>query len=316
MSDIVLEDQGEPSGLSSNQTAIFPDTTTGKLRAKKGSSASIPIEGVEDHSQLNLDDGTNPHSTTKSDVGLGNVDNTSDLNKPISTATQSALDDKYNASNPNNYETPAQLNSRDTANRDRANHTGTQLANTISNFATAVKNVVLSGLTIVNSVVTNSDTIQEAIGKLQGQINNLSFTRVIFSDYIVGTTSDPTTTAQTSGTSTVIAEMTKTFTPADATNKIDVFFSGTFGENGSGKDETVFIAVFIDGVEQVETRRAQTTKGDGEVDKISSLYTQWQGSLSAASHTIDIKFWIRGAGGATAVALNTQRNLIIKEIDE
>lgn len=30
----------------------------------------------------------------KSDVGLGNVDNTSDINKPISTATQTALDDK------------------------------------------------------------------------------------------------------------------------------------------------------------------------------------------------------------------------------
>ena len=31
---------------------------------------------------------------TKSDVGLGNVDNTSDVNKPISTATQTALDGK------------------------------------------------------------------------------------------------------------------------------------------------------------------------------------------------------------------------------
>lgn len=30
----------------------------------------------------------------KSDVGLGNVDNTSDLDKPISTAAQNALDDK------------------------------------------------------------------------------------------------------------------------------------------------------------------------------------------------------------------------------
>ena len=30
----------------------------------------------------------------KSDVGLSNVDNTSDLNKPISTATQTALDNK------------------------------------------------------------------------------------------------------------------------------------------------------------------------------------------------------------------------------
>lgn len=35
---------------------------------------------------------------TKSMVGLGNVDNTSDLNKPISTATQAALDTKANSS--------------------------------------------------------------------------------------------------------------------------------------------------------------------------------------------------------------------------
>jgi hypothetical protein len=34
---------------------------------------------------------SNPHSVTKTQVGLGNVDNTSDLAKPVSTATQSAL---------------------------------------------------------------------------------------------------------------------------------------------------------------------------------------------------------------------------------
>jgi prefoldin subunit 5 len=36
----------------------------------------------------------NPHSVTKSQVGLGNVDNTSDANKPVSTAGQTALDGK------------------------------------------------------------------------------------------------------------------------------------------------------------------------------------------------------------------------------
>ena len=34
----------------------------------------------------------NPHGTTKADIGLGNVDNTSDINKPVSIATQTALD--------------------------------------------------------------------------------------------------------------------------------------------------------------------------------------------------------------------------------
>lgn len=37
---------------------------------------------------------SNPHGVTKAQVGLGNVDNTSDANKPISTATQTALDGK------------------------------------------------------------------------------------------------------------------------------------------------------------------------------------------------------------------------------
>jgi uncharacterized protein (DUF697 family) len=37
---------------------------------------------------------SNPHSVTKSQVGLGNVDNTSDLSKPVSTAQQTALNAK------------------------------------------------------------------------------------------------------------------------------------------------------------------------------------------------------------------------------
>lgn len=41
-------------------------------------------------------DKNNPHEVTKAQVGLGNVDNTSDLNKPISTATQTALSNKQN----------------------------------------------------------------------------------------------------------------------------------------------------------------------------------------------------------------------------
>lgn len=43
------------------------------------------------HSQLKSG---NPHMVSKSDVGLGNVDNTSDADKPISTATQTELNSK------------------------------------------------------------------------------------------------------------------------------------------------------------------------------------------------------------------------------
>lgn len=47
---------------------------------------------VEQH----IDDENNPHNVTKAQIGLGNVDNTSDADKPISTATQTALNAKLN----------------------------------------------------------------------------------------------------------------------------------------------------------------------------------------------------------------------------
>ena len=62
-----------------------------------GETASTAYRGDRgkiafDHSQTT----GNPHGTTKADIGLGNVDNTSDLDKPISTATQLALNSKQN----------------------------------------------------------------------------------------------------------------------------------------------------------------------------------------------------------------------------
>lgn len=46
---------------------------------------------------------TNPHGVTKAQVGLSNVDNTSDVNKPISKATQTALDKKLDEENITEY---------------------------------------------------------------------------------------------------------------------------------------------------------------------------------------------------------------------
>ena len=49
---------------------------------------------LDSNLQNHIEDDTNPHSVTKTQVGLSNVDNTSDADKPISTATQQALDGK------------------------------------------------------------------------------------------------------------------------------------------------------------------------------------------------------------------------------
>ena len=56
-----------------------------------GTGTKFPtVDAVNTH----VDDTNNPHGVTKAQVGLGNVDNTSDVNKPISTATQTALNAK------------------------------------------------------------------------------------------------------------------------------------------------------------------------------------------------------------------------------
>ena len=53
---------------------------------------------VPDTRKINGHPLTSDFNITKGDVGLGNVDNTSDANKPVSTATQNALNAKLNAS--------------------------------------------------------------------------------------------------------------------------------------------------------------------------------------------------------------------------
>jgi len=52
-------------------------------------------------------DVNNPHAVTKTQVGLSDVDNTSDVNKPISSATQTALNGKEDLSNKQTDLTPS-----------------------------------------------------------------------------------------------------------------------------------------------------------------------------------------------------------------
>jgi len=64
----------------------------------------------------------------------------------------------------------ATANSPDATLLARANHTGTQLASTISDFAATVRATVLTGLSLATSTaVTATDSILVAIGKLQAQ---------------------------------------------------------------------------------------------------------------------------------------------------
>lgn len=92
--DDVLEFNSLGNFPTSGETGkIYVETDTNQTYRWSGSTyiqiASGAVQSVNGQ--------TGVVNVTKADVGLGNVDNTSDVNKPISTATQTALDGKENS---------------------------------------------------------------------------------------------------------------------------------------------------------------------------------------------------------------------------
>lgn len=78
-------------GLGNVDNTSDADKPVSTAQESRISEAEASLnKSIGDH----IEDTSNPHRVTKNQVGLSNVDNTSDVNKPISTATQEALDAK------------------------------------------------------------------------------------------------------------------------------------------------------------------------------------------------------------------------------
>lgn len=97
------------TGVFANSEKIFVKTTANTQYIEAWQSLSEKIVSEVDSSDLedlkgigtrliqHISNINNPHKVTKEQVGLDKVDNTSDLDKPISKATQAALDQKIGA---------------------------------------------------------------------------------------------------------------------------------------------------------------------------------------------------------------------------
>ena len=95
--DVVKYD-GTSAGLTSTNVQDAVDELKTLMNDITGGGVVTGVKGgvEESYRQGNV-------NITKANIGLGNVDDTSDLNKPISTATQAALDSKANTSDLTNY---------------------------------------------------------------------------------------------------------------------------------------------------------------------------------------------------------------------
>lgn len=86
-----------------SQAGLMSSSDKTKLDGLKDQAGiTSDINAVQTNLETHINNKSNPHEVTKDQVGLGNVDNTSDANKPISNATQTALNGKFSATEGNN----------------------------------------------------------------------------------------------------------------------------------------------------------------------------------------------------------------------
>lgn len=117
------------------------------------------VEALEVHTTNT----SNPHNVTKTQIGLGNVDNTSDLNKPISTATQSALNNKVD-----------KVEGKGLSTEDYTTAEKEKLA-TLNNYNdTEVKADISKLQSDVSTVKENISTLQEDVTGVEGNVSTLT----------------------------------------------------------------------------------------------------------------------------------------------
>ena len=80
-------------GSKLTQDAIVDSTGDSSIKAISQRAATLGINTIQSNLNTHILDKNNPHQVTKAQIGLGNVDNTSDLDKPVSTAVRAALND-------------------------------------------------------------------------------------------------------------------------------------------------------------------------------------------------------------------------------
>ena len=90
------------TSATKSQAGLMSSSDKTKLdRLKDQAGITSDIDAVQTNLETHINNKSNPHKVTKDQVGLGNVDNTSDANKPISNATQTALNGKFSATDGN-----------------------------------------------------------------------------------------------------------------------------------------------------------------------------------------------------------------------
>ena len=90
----ITDDVKMPTGGLGNYAIRLGDIVwyvVAKEQLANKNYVDLSSKGVKDKLDSHITDKANPHNVTKAQVGLGNVDNTADIDKPVSNAVKSAI---------------------------------------------------------------------------------------------------------------------------------------------------------------------------------------------------------------------------------
>jgi hypothetical protein len=201
-----------------------------------------------------------PTGITKTDVGLANVDNTTDANKPVSSATQTALDLKAPLASPTftgtvtlplgtvtstmildgtilnadiNSAAAIALSKLATDPLARANHTGSQTASTISDFNEAAQDAIggILGTGLTYNDVSNTITVDST--NIQLRVTGVTDTEIGYLDGVTSAIQNQidaklaTATASTTYAPLASPALTGTATAVNLTISGDLTVNGT-----------------------------------------------------------------------------------------
>jgi hypothetical protein len=257
---------GEPIFTTDTKKLYIGDGTTpgGILVDMNGEVVVVPVQSVAGR--------IGDVILVKSDVGLSNVDNTADANKPVSVAAQAALDAKAttaaltshteNTSNPHST-TKAQVGLPDVDNvsaaalRDRSTHTGTQAIETIAGLALSLggkQDDLVSGVNIktVNgeSLLGGGDIPIAGGGAGVSSVNGQTGVAVLDADDIsdASTTKKFTTAAEIAKLAGIAAGATVNDTDASLKNRANhtgTQASSTISDFNSASDARIAAAAGV-----------------------------------------------------------------------
>ena len=183
------------------------------------------VNDNDDILDAHVSDLDNPHETTKTQIGLGNVDNTSDADKPISNATQTALNAKQatlvSGTNIKTVNSTSLLGSGDLAITPNATHTGEVTgATALTLDKTAISNKTIVTLDPLDHILigdaSDSDNLKKVLASDFGGSNiynangtltaNRTVTMASFELAIVGGQTRLRSVGATAGTNALLVE--------------------------------------------------------------------------------------------------------------